>query len=813
MPTYAQIDEQSWPSATWPLGARPAEDGCTFAVHAPNATRVLLEFYDEATGADASYDVVCARGDDGAWRAKVSGVGHGTLYGYRCWGPNWPYDDGWARGDSGAGFRTDVAEGGDRFNPNKVLFDPYAREVSHNVLAEAIDEAGGDGGVFGTGGAEHRGRARRELDSGRYAPKGIVVVDDTPVGTKPKAAPEKAAIYEAHVKNMTAHPSASELSSLLGHLPGFEGVVDVPEELRGTYAGAALLAPYIAGLGLTTVELLPVHETNSSAQAMAEGRANHWGYQTLSFFAPNRSYAHDRSPGGPTREFKEMVAAFHAAGIEVYLDVVYNHTAEGGHWENDRDTTGFVTLGGFATTDYYVLDGDDMLIDGATGCSNQVNASSSATQALVLDSLAYYADEMGVDGFRFDLAPVLGRKPADAERDDWEAQRRFFPDHPLLLDIARLSAEKNVEVIAEAWDLWGYEVGNFPSGWGEWNGRYRDTVRDFGKGTGDVFAVMEVLNGDFAHFHDDGQGSPARSINFITAHDGFTMMDLVSYNDKNNDIDPPFGPSDGGSDDNASWDSGGDDGLRRQRLRTFLALLFLSKGVPMITAGDEYGRTQNGNNNPWSLDTVGLWANYRQAVTNAPMRMPVDPTDPEGSGLYYDVFGEAGCSEDANPVFAFTTYLAHLRRRNKLLRPSDWGSSTRPDGEAPFRFWNSSLSDGPGEGDQALAFRIDAEGVPGDHGDLFVLINCSDAAVDFTIPPPNDGRVWKRLIDTYGAFEWCHNFWRPEDAETICDAYVAQEWSVVVLEAVPSEGAKGPSADAGEDEAREADAGEADGGR
>ena len=785
MAEFVPLEQDSWEAASWPLGPHTEGEVTTFAVHATNATRVLLEFYDEPAGVDAVFDVACARGADGAWRAKVAGAGHGTLYAYRCWGPNWPYDESWSRGDSGAGFVADIAEGGDRFNPNKVLFDPYAREITHNVLAECVEASGGDASVFGTGCAVHRDRPRRELDTGRYAPKGIIVVNHDLVGERPATAPEKAAIYEAHVKNLSMHPSASRLSELLGHYPGFDDVVDVPESLRGTYQGAGLLAPYLRALGMTTIELLPVHETNTSEKAQREQTANHWGYQTLSFFAPNRDYAFDRSPGGPTAEFKAMVKAFHDAGIEVYLDVVYNHTAEGGHWEGDRDSTGFVSLGGFATSDYYVLDGDDMLIDGATGCSNQMNASSRATQRLVLDSLAYYADVMGIDGFRFDLAPVLGRRPADAPRDDWELQRRFFPDHELLADIADLANERHVEVIAEAWDLWGYEVGNFPEGWGEWNGRYRDEVRDFCKGTGDVAQFMDMLNGDYAHFHEGGAGSPARSINFVTAHDGFTMLDLVSYNDKNNDIDPPFGPSDGGCDDNKSWDSGGDPALVRQRLRNFLAILFLSKGVPMIVAGDEFGRTQNGNNNPWALNTIGMWANYAQAATNRPLQLPVDPDHPSDCGMYYDVFGEATCSTDMNPVFGFTTYLAHLRQRNRLLRPDEWGSLSRPRGKAPFEFRNPADTDGPATGDQALAFRIHAEGAKGNHGDLYVLINMSPEPVDFVIPPPDEDREWRRLIDTYAAFEWCHNSWRPEDSEVIHDAYVAQEWSVAVLEATP----------------------------
>lgn len=205
----------------------------------------------------------------------------------------------------------------------------------------------------------------------------------------------------------------------------------------------------------------------------------------------------------------------------------------------------------------------------------------------------------------------------------------------------------------------------------------------------------------------------------------------------------------------------------------------------MFTAGDEYGRTQNGNNNPWSLNTVGMWANYAQAASNAPMRMPVDPDEPEAPGMYYDVFGEADCTPEVNPVFAFTTYLAHLRRRNRLLRPDEWGSLSRPDGAAPFGFANPSATDGPAEGDRALGFRIHAEGAEGNHGDLYVLITMDDEPVNFTVPEPPEEREWRRLIDTDSAFEWCHNCWRPEDSEVIGAAYVAQPWSVVVLEATP----------------------------
>ncbi|MBK7720890.1 MAG: glycogen-debranching protein [Austwickia sp.] len=780
-------DDAAWERATWPLGVtyHPDRSSATFAVHAPAATRVLLEIYPEALGADALTDVVCVRGDeDGVWRAEVSQVGPGALYAYRCWGANWPFDPAWERGGSGAGFVADVDEHGNRFNPNKVLFDPYAREITHNVLDPAID-GHDDQGMFGTGGQQHCGRPRRELDTGRIAPKGIIIVDDTRPSARPKAAPEKAAIYEAHITNLTMHPSSSSIASLLADVPGFDTLTDVPANLRGTYAGAAMMAPYLAALGLTTIELLPIHETNSSPEAERAGSVNHWGYQTLSFFSPNRSYAADQSYGGPTREFKEMVSAFHRHGIEVYLDVVYNHTAEGGHWDSDIATTGFVSLGGFATADYYVMNSENMLIDGATGCSNQVNASSAATHQLVLDSLRYYAEDMGVDGFRFDLATVLGRTPDAHDRDDWENQRVFHPDHPLLLDIAKMADELGIEVIAEAWDLWGYEVGNFPDGWGEWNGRYRDAIRGFLKGDGNTCAFMDMVNGDYAHFHSEGAGIPARSVNFVTAHDGFTMMDLVSYSEKNNDTDPPFGPSDGGSDDNVSWDSGGDPALRRTRLRNFLTVLFLSKGVPMIVAGDEYGRTQNGNNNPWCLNTIGMWSNYAQGGSNAPMQMPVDPKNPDAPGMYYDVFGEADCEPTVNPILAFTSYLAHLRQRNKLLRPESWGSLVGGESEAAFHFTAPGMDRGPEDGDRALAFRIDAGEDPGNHGDLFMMVAMTTEPVSFAIPEPNEGTRWRRLIDTSPSFERDHNCWRPEDSEDLGDHYEAQPWSIVVLEEIP----------------------------
>jgi len=772
------LDEATWQAAVWRLGAHLDGAATTFAVHAPAATRVVLELYPEAVGAGAHWSYPLAKSPDGVWRGRIGNVGAGALYAYRCWGENWPFDPSWAPGGSAAGYVSDVDGIGNRFNPNKVMFDPYAREITHNLYSDLIAGAGGDAGCFGTGHDQHRGRARRELDTGPWVPKGIVVADDPWTAPKPQLPAENAAIYEAHVKGLTKHPSSSALRSILSGTPGFTQVQDVPPDLRGTYAGAALLAPYLKALGMTALELLPVHETNtsSSASAAADGRVNYWGYMTLAFFAPNREYAHDRSPGGPTAEFKAMVQTFHDHGIEVYLDVVYNHSAEGGNWGGEVDTTGFVSLGGLACPDYYVLTDALRLVDGATGCGNQLNFSVPATQHLVLDSLAYWADVMGVDGFRFDLAPVLGRTPNAFERHNWGQQRRFFQQHPLLVAIRDFAVERGLEVIAEAWDLWGYEVGNFPSGWGEWNGRYRDAMRGFLKGDGNTQAFLDAYNGDFFHFSD--QGGPQRSIDFVTAHDGFTLADLVSYNQKINGQPYPFGPSDGGSDTNASWDSWGDPALRRQRIRNALVVLFFSRGVPMIVSGDEYGRTQNGNNNPWNIDTIGLWNNWAMAGTNAPTSLPVDPDHPELR--YHDNLGAATTPPDVNPLLVFTAYVAGVRQRHPGLRQRAYGNSQLYDSDVTYLFLRPDGVTSPNPGDRCVGVYLDCSGV-GDLGDLWVLVNMNHDPQAFRIPPERSARPWRRFLDTAAYAEPSGNYWTGATAPVVEGDYVAQPWSIAVL--------------------------------
>lgn len=776
------VHAATWADAAWPLGAHvdDAEGITTFAVQAPYATRVVLEIYPTATGSDAIASFDMARGWDDIWSAALVDAGHGTLYAFRCWGTNWPSVDDWRRGGSRAGFLSDRDVDGNHFNPNKVLFDPYAREITHTPMSRAVIEAGAGPAIFGSGPMRFGRRPAREVDTGRWAPKGVVVHDDTPTGRRPDGT-GNTTIYEAHIKNLTLHPSSTRLRDIMGDVPGFAAVDWVPEELRGTYAGAARMAPYLTALGFTAIELMPVHETDSDHAGAQSGTTNHWGYQTLAFFAPNRDYSSDKSPGGPTREFKEMVRAFHDQGIEVILDVVFNHTAEGGNWFGDADSVGFTTLGGFGTSEYYVFTQRQTLVDGATGTSNQVNFSSSAARQLVLDSLSYWNSAMGVDGFRFDLAPVLGRHPDAAQRDDWESQKRFFADHPLLTSVRNLALMNDFEVIAEPWDLWGYEVGNFPTGWGEWNGRFRDASRRFLKGDGNTLEFAAQFNGEHVrHGQDSGR---RKWINFIDAHDGFTMFDLVSFNDRQNYQPPPFGPSDGGESHNQSWDSGGDHALRRTRWRNNWLTVFLARGIPMVVSGDEYGRTQNGNNNPWNLNTVGMWNNWAQAASNTPTRLPVDPRVPVFGPAYYDVVGQADAEPGTNPLLTFATFVARLRRDDPGLRHLGWrgvlGVPTQP-----YVFLRPDLQGHPSDGERALTVCIDA--VDSRARDYLMCVNMWTEPVEFRLPHlprrrPRARPRWRRIIDTSAWAEREGNCWSHDTATDIKDAYVVQPWSIAVI--------------------------------
>ena len=791
---FSKVNENGWASATWKLGANYNGSDVEFAVYSKNATKILLEIYDTETstnstenayGKDARYEYWMAKGSDNIWRAKLANVPQKTYYAFRCWGPNWTFNTNWKRGNSAEGFISDVDTQGNRFNPNKVLFDPYTKEISHdrnNPTALGSD----NGAIYGTGGSDtssdhvYSGPAtggqsmnRRNIDTGKYAPKGIIFTDSTGFGTKPQISQKDAIIYEAHVRGLTMHESSTSLQSILSGFNGFSGIENVPQEYRGTYKGAGYMAKYLKGLGINTIELLPVHETDNDHNPSNQSGGNFWGYMTYGYFAPDRRYSYDKSPGGPTKEFKEMVATFHAEGIEVYLDVVYNHSGEGGNWDSTRKCAELTFFRGFDNSEYYCLvPSNKEYYWETTGCGNNLRCDNPPVQNLVKDSLKYWIQEMGVDGFRFDLATVLGRVFDGA---NWN----FSSSATLLTDIASMTDTYNVEMIAEAWDIGTYQVGNFPNKWGEWNGRYRDQVRRFLKGDGNTTGsnddpkFVQVFNGDWGYFND--QGGPHKSVNFIVAHDGFTLTDLVSYNSKNNSVAWPFGPSDGGSDNNDSWNSDLNQSLRRQRVRNFFVTQFFSRGVPMIVYGDEFGRTQNGNNNPYNVDSVCTWNNYNMINTDSPNNVALGMGY---SGSYHNNLGTDSNTDNKNALFLFAQYVMNLRKNTPTLRQSDYNVT--------YTFKKENGTSDLSNGDRCVWIRINGD------TDFLVFINMWTGLVDFTIPNPDSGKKWVRIIDTASWAEYnigasaYNNFWEVTDPNayqvTSSTNYGVNAWSIVVFQ-------------------------------
>jgi glycogen operon protein len=537
-----------WPGHWAPLGASHDGDATNVALWAREADGVEVCLFDDAGNetrvglGDRTFDV---------WHGRLPGVGPGQRYGFRVHGPWDP-----ARGR--------------RFDPAKLLIDPYARAVTDDVRY--------DRAMF-----EH-GR-----DSASRVPKAVVVGDDGfdwGTDTAPRVPWADAVVYELHVRGFTMrHP-------------------DIPDELRGTYAGLAHPAAirHLLDLGVTTVELMPVHHFVSEPQQIERGQTNYWGYNSLAFFAPHAGYSASGSYGGQVTEFKAMVRALHDAGLEVVLDVVYNHTAEQGP---DGPTLCFRGIDNAA---YYRLDTahPDRYND-YTGCGNTVNVSHPHVLRLVMDSLRYWVDQMHVDGFRFDLAAALARSMHDV--DMLGSFMTVIEQDPVL---------REVKLIAEPWDIGpgGYQVGEFPHLWTEWNDKFRNTVRDHWRGAAPgVRDLAYRLSGSSDLYAEDGR-RPYASINFVTAHDGFTLRDLVSYDRKHNEVNGEDNRD--GTNDNRSWNHGveGETSdsavveLRQRQLRNLLTTLLLSTGVPMLVAGDEMGRTQRGNNNAYCLDDETTWLDW-----------------------------------------------------------------------------------------------------------------------------------------------------------------------------------------------------------
>jgi len=784
---FAPVDPSEWGRAQWPCGASFAGGyGGTLrvGVYSANATKMVLEIYLADTQADAAYDYAMAKGADNIWRAAVAHVPGLTLYAFRAWGPNWPFSSAWTRGNSAAGFLSDCDSLGNRFNPNKVLYDPYARELSHNVVTPALLAAGEGYGIYLSGGGPgetYAGPAtaeaaidQRQVDSGRWAPKAVALIDRTETGPRPHLNAKDAIIYETHVRGLTAHPSSVRLTTLLSRYSGFQDAADVPDPLRGTYAGAAYMAGYLKDLGFNTVEFLPVQETNnatnSTSMPTSPSGPGYWAYWTYGFFAPDRRYASDPSLGGPTAEFKKMVAAFHRAGIEVYLDVVYNHTGEGG----TQGAPGVAEIDGFRGLDnlsYYTLTpGSPGSYWVTTGVGENFNCGSVSVQGLVKDSLAYWSDTMGIDGFRFDLAVELGRNGSSGFSSSGGGAS------PLLADIAAWAEPKGIKIIAEPWDASdGNEIGNFPAGWSEWNGHYRDALRLAMRGSlagASGVGYADAFYGDYNEFNR--AGGPQKSVNLLVCHDGFDIADLVSYGAPSNpSLSWPFGPSDGGSDNNESSDWGGNHSVRRQVIRSFWAFQVLSRGIPIMVWGDEFGRTVNGNNNAYDVDSVATWNNYAMIATNSPDLVPTGDAT-AGSLPYADNLGTfAG---GANGNFAFLQYLLALRAAHPAFRQQDYSE--------PITFANADGSPGFSEWSTPSAAIYISGSAVGDR-DFVVLSNLSGNSVTYAVPTSPAGTHWVRLIDTNAWAESSTNCWAPSDATMISGTYGVGSQSVVVLEALP----------------------------
>ncbi|MCA9877838.1 MAG: glycogen debranching protein GlgX [Thermomicrobiales bacterium] len=668
------------PGSRFPLGATPDGVGTNFALFSEHATGVELCLFDAAGQETAC--VPLRETTAHVWHGYLKGVGPGQQYGYRVRGPFAP-------------------EAGHRFNERKLLIDPYAR-----ALAGAVDWSAP---VFGYPLGSGDDLAQDTQDDAWGVPRAIVVDDAFDWGDerRPNVELHNSVIYELHVKGFTErHP-------------------DLPENLRGTYAGLAAepVISYLNELGVTAVELLPIHAFLDDAHLLDRGLRNYWGYNTLGFFAPEARYASSREVGGQVREFKEMVRALHAAGIEVILDVVYNHTAEGNH----HGPT--LSFRGLDNASYYRLVQDDLryYMD-YTGTGNTLNAMYPQVLQLIMDSLRYWVTEMHVDGFRFDLASALARELHDVDR-----LGSFFDvihQDPVL---------SRVKLIGEPWDIGagGYQVGNFPALWSEWNDKFRDTVRAYWKP--DDVAVGELayrLTGSSDLYQGDGR-RPYASINFITAHDGFTLQDLVSYDHKHNAANGEDNRD--GHDHNLSWNHGvegpTDDpeiiAAREQTKRNMMATLFLSQGVPMLAHGDELSRTQGGNNNVYAQDNELSW---------------VDWSLDERQQAFLDFTRGLIRVRDEHPSLRRPRFFQGQKIRGSGVEDLAW---FRPDGR-PMRDddweagWNKSIA--MRLGGKALE-EVDAQGNRLIDDDLFLLLNGHHAPVAFCLPPQGKG-PWAVLVDT-----------------------------------------------------------------
>ncbi len=658
------------PGRHWPQGATASRHGVNFAVYSPSAEKVEICLFSEDDQETARITLPCLSRD--IWHGLVKGLKVGQKYGLRVHGP---YEPG----------------NGHRFNAAKLLLDPYALALDRPVLGHAeqfgyeLDQ-------------EEEDLQPSTVDNGTVAPKCRVVKsrfdwgDDAP----PRVPAKDTVFYEVHVKGFTQT------------MPG------VPEPLRGTYAGLASDAAiaHLRDLGITSVELLPVQAFLDDKRLVDNDLTNYWGYNTVAFFAPEPRYSASKADGG-VDEFKTMVKALHAAGLEVILDVVYNHTGEGNHLGPT------ISFKGIDNAAYYRLSPEDAryYVD-YTGTGNTVDTSSPAALRLVLDSLRYWVTEMHVDGFRFDLACALGRDPSGA----FTHRAAFFAA------VAQDPVLAGVKLIAEPWDLGpdGYQVGGFPVGWMEWNGRYRDAVRDYWRNADSSLPSFAACLCGSADMLAARKRPPVDSVNLVTVHDGFSLADLVSYNEKHNDANKEDNRD--GENHNRSWNCGAEgpsddpaiQALRARQMRNFIATLFVSHGTPLLLGGDEMARTQHGNNNGYCQDSSLSWYDWDQATSEA-------------------------------ELLGFTKALLALRHALPVLRPAVHPAGTTGHPACVALNWHSvwglSMTQEEWEDPQVRCVAALMEG-HGDSDSVMLLFNATPADAVFTLPQDDRGRVWTVRVDT-----------------------------------------------------------------
>ena len=674
---------KTWPGKPYPLGATWLGNGVNFAIFSEHATGIELCLFDNIDAPHENARVPLREQTGQVWHVFLPEVRPGQLYGYRVAGPYQP-------------------NRGLRFNDSKLLLDPYAKSIAGQI--NWSDE------MFGyVVGDKEEDLARDFRDNAWAMPKSVVIDPAFSWGEdkRPETPLSETVIYEVHVKGFTKLRQ------------------DVPEQLRGTYAGVAneQAVRYLKNLGVTAVELLPVHTHLDDKALVDRGLTNYWGYNTIGFFALHASYSSNRQPGAEVVEFKGMVRNLHAAGIEVILDVVYNHTGEGSHLGPT------VCFRGVDNPAYYRLLADKprFYLD-YTGTGNTIDTLCPGTLQMVMDSLRYWVTEMRVDGFRFDLAPALAR--------DGSGFNKF---HAFFKAIQQDPVLSQVKLIAEPWDVGdgGYQVGNFPAPFSEWNGKFRDAMRSFWRGDeGFIGEVAYRLTGSPDLYQHDGR-RPYASVNFITSHDGYTLNDLVSYNDKHNEANGDENHD--GDSHNRSWNCGIEgptddpniDSLRRRQQRNFLTMLFLSQGVPMLLGGDEFGRTQKGNNNAYCQDNEISWLNWQR-------------------------------NEKQNRLFEFTKKLIEFRREHAVFRRPKFFQGRRVRGgeikdvmwfnpggnEMSDEEWNSPFVRCLGmliSGDAVDL--VDAQGEPVRDDTFLLLINAHQEPIPFVLPG-EEHLEWEQILET-----------------------------------------------------------------